>query len=304
MSQVKPMLAYSSTPDLTKLKYPVYGSPKLDGIRAMNQQGVLLSRSLKPIRNRYTQHLLGSKQLNGLDGELVVGNLTDYDVYLKTNSGVMSADGEPDVKFYAFDTFTNGHQPFELRLAKLRDSQLWLDNAGFRGIIEILEQVVLNTPDEVQSYHEKNLALGYEGTMLRSPAGLYKHGRSTLREGYLLKVKDYVIDEAVIVEASELMHNTNESFVNELGFTDRSAAKDGLVPSGMIGAFVVKSDKYDMEFNVSCGSMDHAERQIVWQTKSLWIGKTIRFKYFPHGMKDVPRHPIYAGTRDADDMSE
>ena len=44
----KPMLA-SQIDDLSSVKYPVYASYKLDGIRAIIYQGVAYSRSLKPI---------------------------------------------------------------------------------------------------------------------------------------------------------------------------------------------------------------------------------------------------------------
>ena len=50
----KPMLAFSKLPDFRMLKFPLYVSPKLDGIRASMQGGRLVSRSLKPIANNVT----------------------------------------------------------------------------------------------------------------------------------------------------------------------------------------------------------------------------------------------------------
>ena len=43
------------------------------------------------------------RHLQGVDGELIVGNPTAHDVFQKTTSGVMSKEGEPDVTLYAFD---------------------------------------------------------------------------------------------------------------------------------------------------------------------------------------------------------
>ena len=96
---IKPMLATEA--DFNKLRYPVYTQPKLDGIRVIIKNGVVYSRSLKPIPNKHIQALFG--HMDGVDGELIVGNPTAHDVFQKTTSGVMSKYGEPDVTLYAFD---------------------------------------------------------------------------------------------------------------------------------------------------------------------------------------------------------
>ena len=43
------------------------------------------------------------------------------------------------------------------------------------------------------------------------PNAPYKQGRSTVREGYLLKVKTFLDDEATVVRFEERMHNGNEA---------------------------------------------------------------------------------------------
>ena len=45
----------------------------------------------------------------------------------------------------------------------------------------------------------KNLNAGYEGLMLRDPNGIYKFGRSSVKENILLKVKEFMDDEAEII---------------------------------------------------------------------------------------------------------
>ena len=79
------------------LSYPLLASPKLDGVRALIINGIVMSRSFKPIPNAHVQELFGRPEYNGLDGELIVGAPTDKDVYRNTTSGVMSQAGEPDV---------------------------------------------------------------------------------------------------------------------------------------------------------------------------------------------------------------
>ena len=97
---LKPMLCATVT-DISKLRYPYLASPKLDGIRCLIHNGTAVSRNLKPIRNKYIASCL--KGLPPLDGELIVGDPTAPDCFNRTSSGVMSADGEPDFKYYVFD---------------------------------------------------------------------------------------------------------------------------------------------------------------------------------------------------------
>lgn len=100
---MKPLLACPTPANLNSLPYPLFASEKLDGIRCIIKDGIALSRTLKPIRNRYIQSILGRPELNGLDGELIVGDPAASDCMRKTNSGVMSFDGEPDFAYYVFD---------------------------------------------------------------------------------------------------------------------------------------------------------------------------------------------------------
>ena len=58
--------------------------------RCLIIDGVAYSRSLKPIGNKFIQSIIGKQEYNGLDGELIVGNVYDKDVFQKTTSGVIS----------------------------------------------------------------------------------------------------------------------------------------------------------------------------------------------------------------------
>ena len=91
-----PMLA--SDAELDKLRFPLLASAKLDGVRAVVKNGVVLSRSLKKIPNDYVQSLF--KHLEHFDGELIVGEPTSKTCYRDTVSGVMSKyrDWETDRK--------------------------------------------------------------------------------------------------------------------------------------------------------------------------------------------------------------
>ena len=93
----KPMLA-ASCDDIDQLRYPLLATQKIDGIRCLIIDGVAMSRSLKPIPNRYIQSIIGKREYNGLDGELVVGSS-----FQQATSGIMSSDGEPDFTYHVFD---------------------------------------------------------------------------------------------------------------------------------------------------------------------------------------------------------
>ena len=74
MTMIKPMLGIAV--DTTKLVFPIYASPKLDGIRVIIKDNQVLSRNGKTIPNIFVQSLL--KSYHGLDGELIVGHPTYY----------------------------------------------------------------------------------------------------------------------------------------------------------------------------------------------------------------------------------
>ena len=73
--QFKPMLA-GKAPDTSEIRFPIMVSAKLDGVRCIVINGVAMSRSLKPIPNKYVQSVL-SHGFNNLDGELIIGETTD-----------------------------------------------------------------------------------------------------------------------------------------------------------------------------------------------------------------------------------
>jgi DNA ligase-1 len=61
-----------------------------------------------------------------------------------------------------------------------------------------VEHKILANVDELIAYEEEQVVAGYEGICFRSPDSPYKHGRSTFKEGFLIKLKRFTTDEAVI----------------------------------------------------------------------------------------------------------
>lgn len=290
----KPMLATDA--ELDKLRFPLYASPKLDGVRAVVRDGVVYSRSNKPIPNAFVQKLFG--RLDALDGELIVGDPCSKTVYRDTVSGVMSQEGEPNVMFYAFDCVRDIRAEYTCRQRWLSEV---LDKHHSSHIrVNILEQVLMKSLDELLVYEEECLTDGYEGLILRDPNAPYKMGRSTVKEGYLLKLKRFMDAEAVVIGFEERMENLNEARTNELGRTSRSSHKENKRGRGDLGALLLRTPE-GVEFACGTGFVD-AERAEIWANRDRILGSVAKYKFFPVGVKEAPRHPVFLGWRMKEDM--
>lgn len=284
--------------DVSDIKFPCILTPKLDGIRGTVQGGVVLSNSLKPIKSKLVQARFACDAFEGLDGELIYGDPTAPDVFSKTSSAVMSIEwpahlDTEELRFHVFDRF--GEAPYRIRISRLVE---------FLKVAYVVPLVAhtLHTRNQLIDYEHYHTTLGYEGVMGRDPNGLYKQGRSTMNEGGLWKLKRFEDAEAVIVGFEERQHNGNEAMVNELGNTARSSAKDGKVGMNTLGALIVRDIKTGVVFNVGTGFSDDL-RQRIWDSRAYWVQVVIIYKHFPVGAKDKPRHPVFKGFRDPDDMS-
>lgn len=293
----RPMLAGRA--DLSALKFPVYASCKLDGVRCVAMNGKPMSRTLKIIRNRFVQAWFAehADKLEGFDGELIVGDPTHKDVYRTTNSGVMSEDGEPDFTYWVFDLW---NRPFTYEACDIA-------LAGVREFprLKVLGSQIITAMDALEDYERLALSQGYEGVMLRGPSGLYKQGRSSVKEGILLKLKRYEQDEARIVGFEELYHNDNEAQLDERGYTKRTSHLENQVGMDTLGALVCEGVTAfeGVRFRVGTGFTQEMRKEI-WQNRNTWLGKLITYKHFAVGVKDAPRHPVYLGLRDEIDIGE
>lgn len=291
--QIKPLLACEVP--LEQVRLPVYVSTKLDGIRCVIIDGVAYSRSLKPIRNKYIQSIIGNEKYNGFDGELVVGNIYDKDVFQKTTSGVMSEQGEPNFVFYVFDDFTHPTLPYSERADIMRYK---VDTVTDH--IKFLGQKLVDSKERIEYLLETEQVVGGEGLILRNPEGKYKYGRSTPKEQLSVKVKFFEQDEFEVIGFEERYTNTNEATINELGYTSRSSHKGNLLPTNTLGSLVLKYG--DTTFKCGTG-FDDALRKEIWNNKEDYLGRLASIRYMSVGSKDLPRVPSFIGWRGKDDIS-
>lgn len=284
MEPFKPMLAASV--DLDKLTYPVLCTPKYDGVRCLIRDGQVVSRQLKPIPNDHVRSLLSGLP-EGLDGELIIPKAS----FNTIQSRVMSVDGKPRVKYHVFDLVRK--VPYDQRMIELEEMDLP------KVCVKVLP-VRIRNERALLEYEQECVDKGYEGIMIRSLRGPYKFGRSTTKEGYLLKLKRFEDAEAQIVDYEELMHNDNKARPDNLGHLKRSQHHAGKIPGDTLGCFVVENDE-GKRFKVSSG-MTAAERQDYWDCRENMIGKWVKYKYQKAGSKTLPRFPVFLGIRDEVDM--
>ena len=292
---MKPMLAAKT--DGKTLHYPLIASPKLDGVRCLIVDGVALSRTLKPIPNKFIQSILGKPEYNGLDGELIIGSPSCNSTYNTTVSGVMREGGEPDFDYYIFDVW-NSPKPYfnRLEIVETSDAIFMCEN------IKVLGSCTINEKMELLEYEKACLGLGFEGIVLRNPLSIYKFGRSTVKEAALLKMKRFEDAEAVITGFTELLHNANEATTDALGHTKRSSHKANKQASGTLGVLEVRDMLSGVTFEIGTG-FDTATRQHIWDNRDKYAGKLVKYKYFAtSGVKDKPRFPTFLGFRSELDL--
>lgn len=281
---IKPLLAVKA--EFDKIQYPVLATPKLDGIRCLMVDGVAMSRSMKPIPNQYVQEQL--KGLHGLDGELMVNG--DFN---QVQSGIMKKTGEPDFTFHVFDNWSLEYG-YPLRL---EDTEWHITNKR----VKVLNPVKIASEDALMLYLDECLAKGYEGVMIRQPNSKYKFGRSTVKEGILLKIKKFFDDEAELLEIIEAQHNLNEQDYDELGYSKRRSCKDNLVPAGTAGSLVVKWN--DKTFRVGFGpGFTDEKKQWIWDNRDSLLGELVKFSYQELSKVGIPRFGKMLEIRHPDDL--
>lgn len=278
-----------------KLNYPLLCSPKLDGIRGHTSSQVAWSRTNKPLPSLQIQS--DFVDIEFLDGEFIEGRVTDFDVYNRTQSHVMSVDKPGDISFHVFDYVHPDWlaAPFYERLAKAKQ-----EIAGKEDYY-LVPHTDIESYEDLVEFEDLQLELGFEGIMMRNPIGRYKtNARCTINEGIIFKLKRFTDAEAIVVGFEEQMDNHNIKEVDERGYSKRSKAKEGLLPANTLGKFIVYFE--GQELAVGAGNIDHKQRKFIWDNKDKFIGSTLKFRYFTHGVKDKPRHPRALGFRSEMDM--
>lgn len=294
----KPLLAATleKPSDLSFLDQNYYlCTPKLDGIRALKINGKLVSRTFKSIRNDFIRNELEKILPDNADGEIIVGNN-----FQETTSAVMRKEGQPKFTYYWFDFVSDKLGDNYMRRINALQSYNTKDDSR---IVKLIPQMILSL-EGFNKFESECIDKGFEGVILRNPWGRYKCGRSTAREGILLKSKRFSDGEATIIGFVEGEHNLNEAKKDNFGRTERSSAKEGKVKSDTLGKFLLRDIVTNVEFGCGTGKGLTAEiRKDIWDNRNEHLGKIVKYKHFAiTGVKNKPRLPIFLGFRDKDDM--
>jgi len=296
----QPMKAATCKNPEKELRFPLLVTPKLDGIRCLKVAGHALSNKFLPIRNTHIRTWIEKNLPDGVDGELMIPGVT-----FSEGSGLIAREhGQPKFAFNVFDYVKDElARSYQRRISDLIGMRIPFSASEHYKVNRILPIAVKNL-EEFLVWEERFIEQGYEGIMARSPEGPYKCGRSTLREGWLIKYKRFVDGEATIVGFEESTTNTNAAGENAFGHAKRSSAKAGIKTTGELGSLIVRDMKTDVEFSIKFNVLKAPlmTAKAFWTNREGLMGQVIRYRYQPVGMLDAPRFPTFEGFREKWDL--
>lgn len=288
---MKPLLAHIYEPH--RVTYPCYVQPKLNGIRALYQNGAFQSRDELPFPNGLLSHL--ARPLLDvfspdviLDGELYVHGWP----LQRINAAVTPVRQHPTedtvkVEYHVFDV-VNFELAFGQRQVILKQALLEVKQMTVKVVPTtfITNEFGLSTQSQADELYASWVAAGYEGMMYRlgdcpytvpnEPAGLRNqriNERSRFlsdknnRVWHLLKRKDWQDDDFPIV-----------------GMTEGEGKQ-----RGMLGAFICITPG-GQRFHVGSGVTD-AERVHYWELAPELQPKFLKVKYLVLSQDGIPLNP-------------
>lgn len=254
-----PMLAKDYKKEFKKVKYPCFAQPKLDGMRALgSNENTLTSRTGKVVDT--ITHI----KFNGLGDYVLDGELYAHGKSFQEVIRLVK-------KYRPLETETVKYHVYDL----VMDAPFWIRHGYLAAVVdenphlELVETISIANEAEMLEYHKKNIAAGYEGTMVRHGESGYSVNK---RSSDLLKYKD---------------------------FLDESYRITDVVPSesrpeqGIVTCWCHKTDQY---FNTGM-KFSHAEREEILTNKSKYIGQTAEIRFFEFTESGIPRFPVCVGFR-------
>lgn len=310
---------FADDADLTKVVFPVIKQPKIDGFRGVYLNDWFTARTLRKFNNLHACNFFSQKGFQGFDGEMAAEAETHPNLCHLTTSALNSIEGTPWLMWHIFDLVRQDtlELPYiaRLQMAHNRVEQLKNQAPELAAHLTMIPWMVVQNLDQLNDEIEKDLDAGYEGTIIRKVDGRYKQGRSTVKEGLLLRIKPYIEVDALVETIVEGRKNLNEATFNNLGHTERSTHAENMVPNGMVGAMLCTLCE-DVDFlgkrihskgdaiKVSSGKLTHLQRTEYFRVQTMLVGKRIKVQIFPIGVKDKPRHPTFQAFRSAADTVE
>jgi len=287
ITTLRPMLAEKFNERKHKIKYPAYASPKLDGVRCMS--------FLLPLADQKTKVVLASRtgkefdNMNGLREQIETlllhtscpyrvvldGEIYSHDVPLNIISGVARGKSknlkyDNIMEYHIFDIYVPDKplMPFRERYEFLESVFKKYNFTRLRFV----NSTIINSEEQVFKYHDKFVADGYEGAIIRNLEGVYGIGRKV---NDLQKYKEFVDKEFLIIDVIDGVGSEKDAAIYVCKFDDTRT-------------FTVRPR----------GSIE--SRREAFLNKKDYIGKnlTVRYQEDLKNMDRVPQFPIGIVVRD------
>lgn len=291
---VFPMLAKDYKKNIKKIKFPAYIQPKLDGYRMIfdGRTGSLTTRTGRKYVSLSGGSLerklleISKKYDIILDGELYVHDndfkFENLGVLKKTNPlNEKEVEKIDKIKYHVYD-IVDLNVAYENRQQRLQDifNKLSLqDDTYYSKHIVLVESYLVHDETEIDTYHNRMIENGFEGSIIRNKTGLYK---CKYRSSDLLKYKNFDDGEFEIIGYDS---EKNVSIGSNLYVDDTSNKKDLVV-------WLCKTDD-NKKFHVRPkGTIN--ERSKLYKNADMYIGRKLWVKFFGLTERGVPRFPTTA----------
>jgi DNA ligase-1 len=258
---ISPMLAKKYTDQKKKLTFPCAVSEKLDGCRcaSVNDGGsiLLVSRTKKEFNFLYTVRThLKTILSNGhrLDGELYSHTIPFNKIISIVRQKSKASEHDSIIEYWIYDIPEVG-DTYEERVKKIKGYEAVYNNLypnPHDRVLRFVYYELASKEEDIKAIHDKYIAIGYEGAMIRVLNSQYEFSRSSS----LLKYKEFHDEEFKVVGATQ-------------------------GKGGDIGTVIFECITNEGEvFNVRPrGSV--AKRRWQYDNKEMYIGQklTVRFQY-------------------------
>ena len=264
---ILPMLAHDYHKRGKDIKFPCFVQPKLDGVRCIFKNGVLTSRQGKvfPNMDHITQDLKDVDLV--LDGELY-SNTLNFQQFVGLVRKKKHNDAEKQllrqVKFHVYDCVND--KPFSERNESINN----LFSKRMYAFSEPLLTEECKAKEDLKKFHDKYVAEGKEGLIIRNKDGLYQ---LAARSKDLQKYKEFEDAEYKVI-----------------GFTDGEGSEKGLV-------IWICETSAGKSFHVRPRGTHEARAEIFNEAKD-YVGKSLTVRYQELTEEGIPRFPVGIAFRD------
>lgn len=260
-----PMLAKDYKKEKSKVKFPCFVQPKLDGMRALaSEENGFTSRTGKKIDT--LNHIV----LTNFDDYILDGEVYAHGISFQENMKLIKKyrKGQTEqVKYHVYDIVMN--TSFLKRqniLAKLIYS---LNNPN----IELVPSKVVNNEEEIKHWHTIFISQGYEGTIIRHSEEGYTINK---RSSQLLKYKDFLDETYTVIDV----------------IPSEARPEQGIIVCKM------NPEGMSMGGIFNCGmKFSHADREEILANKENYIGRSAEVRFFEFTDGGLPRFPVCIGFR-------